>query len=93
MVPGGRREEGLGWVLAHPGPSTLAFEGASNALPLSCFRLQLMKRNERSDMVPFQSAATDAGEVALLLPGPQLTLHPLTVFCQGREPALLIKMN
>ena len=52
-----------------------------------------MKRNERSDMVPFQSAATDAGEVALLLPGPQLTLHPLTVFCQGREPALLIKMN
>ena len=44
-------------------------------------------------MVPFQSAATDAGEVALLLPGPQLTLYPLTVFCQGREPALFIKMN
>lgn len=61
-------------LLAHPGPSTLALEGASNALPLAFFGQQPIKRNERNDMVSFQSSATDAGEVALLLPGPQISL-------------------
>ena len=35
------------------------------------FGRQLMKRSEKSDMVP---SVTDAGEVALLLPGPQISL-------------------
>lgn len=35
------------------------------------FGRQLMKRNEKSDMVP---SVTDAGEVTLLLPGPQISL-------------------